>query len=352
MVEVSVALCTYNGERFITRQLESIMEQTLPPKEIVICDDGSSDSTCEIVEGFMERYPGKIKLYRNRERLGRNSNFSQAIGLCNCELIALSDQDDVFARDKLQKLARLIEEDRNCGLAFSNAAVVDESLNVLSDDLFSTIWPPFNRRRKRLLMEGRIYRVLMGNCPAIGCSMMFRSDLRPYILPIPAIFSHDVWIMAIAGLFTDVRFTEERLVFYRQHGRNVAGVQAGLAEKMRARLTLEAQDYYDEVRHSLGCWTLLRERVRGFEGDPMMMGDRYEEALRLMEKRVGYLRDRLNVASLDTSIWGRVYGVAKLSLLNRYHKFGRGSYDLLRDLLAIGLRSRDKFLRFLRRIPG
>ncbi len=350
--EISVALCTYNGERFIARQLESILEQTLQPREIVICDDNSSDATCEIIEAFMDRYPRKIKLYKNPERMGRNRNFSQAIGLCASELIALSDQDDVFAEDKFEKLVNLLERDSRRGLVFSNAAVVDENFKVLSNDLFSIIWPPFNQRRKRLLKEGRIYQVLARNSPAIGCSMVFRSDLRRYILPIPEEYPHDFWIMAITGLFADIGFTEERLVFYRQHGQNIAGVQSGLLRKMMTRLTANAQDYYDEVKHGLDCWKLLEERIESFERDPDKIEERYEEALRIVKKKLFYFKERLDIASRDTNIVKRASRIAKLSCRNYYYRYGRGSYDFLRDLLVTGLRSRDLLKDQLRKSAG
>jgi glycosyltransferase involved in cell wall biosynthesis len=94
---ISIAMASYNGGRFIGRQLQSFANQSLLPSQLVICDDGSSDDTVAIVEEFAARAPFDVQLVINPERLGYNRNFAKAIGLCTGDLIFLSDQDDECA---------------------------------------------------------------------------------------------------------------------------------------------------------------------------------------------------------------------------------------------------------------
>src|SRR6266567_6944512 len=101
---ISVAMCTYNGARFLREQLESIAAQSRLPDELVVCDDGSTDETVETIKAFVGRAPFAVRLEINSKNLGSTKNFEKAIGLCEGEIIALADQDDVW---KPQKLAVL-----------------------------------------------------------------------------------------------------------------------------------------------------------------------------------------------------------------------------------------------------
>src|SRR5687767_8613501 len=103
-MSVSVALCSYNGAAYIAEQLRSIAEQTLLPEELVICDDGSSDSTVAIIRAFASEAPFKVLLFQNEQKLGVARNFQKALSLCTGDIIAMSDQDDVWMPIKLEKL--------------------------------------------------------------------------------------------------------------------------------------------------------------------------------------------------------------------------------------------------------
>lgn len=102
-LSISVAMCTYNGSAFLQEQLDSIAAQTRLPDELVICDDGSSDSTVDIVERFAHGVSFRVQLFRNPQNLGSTRNFEQAMRLCTGDLIALSDQDDVWMPEKLAR---------------------------------------------------------------------------------------------------------------------------------------------------------------------------------------------------------------------------------------------------------
>lgn len=100
----SVALCTFNGEKYISEQIESILNQTSPIDEIVVCDDGSTDKTIDILNDYQTKYPSVFKIFKNEENLGFIKNFEKAILLCTQDIILLSDQDDVWETNKVEVL--------------------------------------------------------------------------------------------------------------------------------------------------------------------------------------------------------------------------------------------------------
>ena len=103
-MKLSVAMCTYNGEQHVNEQLESILKQTMTVDEIIICDDGSTDKTIQIIEQFQMNFPNIITLHRNSFNLGSNKNFEKAITLCSGDYIFLSDQDDIWKINKVEKI--------------------------------------------------------------------------------------------------------------------------------------------------------------------------------------------------------------------------------------------------------
>jgi len=109
----SVALCTYNGSKLLPEQLSSILKQSAPPHQIVVCDDGSTDQTNQIVNDFMMRFPAILwKHVVNTENLGVVRNFEKAIGLCEEEIVFLSDQDDVWMPEKASKMLQFFGNHR------------------------------------------------------------------------------------------------------------------------------------------------------------------------------------------------------------------------------------------------
>src|SRR4029077_8380451 len=112
---LSIAMCTYNGARFLPEQLESIAAQTRLPDELVVCDDGSADESAEIVRNFGKNAPFPVRLELNEKNLGATKNFEKAIGLCQGDLISLADQDDVWKPQKLSKLWLVFQENPGAG---------------------------------------------------------------------------------------------------------------------------------------------------------------------------------------------------------------------------------------------
>src|SRR6266849_8380108 len=137
---VSVALCTYNGARYLTPQLASILSQTLSPDELVICDDGSEDGTLDLLRAFSQTARFAVRIFENQHaRLGSTKNFEKAIELCTGDLIALADQDDVWRPHKLDHLCRSLGENPSAGYAFSDAELVSATGRGLGQTLWNSV---------------------------------------------------------------------------------------------------------------------------------------------------------------------------------------------------------------------
>src|ERR1700682_2731847 len=145
---LSVAMCTYNGARFLAEQLESIATQTRLPDRLVVCDDCSTDGSVEILKSFARHSPFAVRLEINKNNLGSTKNFEKAIGLCQGEVIALADQDDIWYSKKLERIEAVFADRPSVGVVFSDADVVDENKIPLGFRLWRTAGLSPARRKR------------------------------------------------------------------------------------------------------------------------------------------------------------------------------------------------------------
>jgi len=254
----SVALCTYNGSRFLSEQLQSIRSQSRLPNELVICDDGSNDNTVNIIKSFAVDAPFPVRLQVNPSNLGSTKNFELAISRCSGDAIALSDQDDVWQKDKLAQMERVLLHSPSVGAVFSDADVVDDQLNPLGYKLWDRYG--FKGRRRRRLVEGRAFQVLLDQYAVTGATLAFRSWLKEWFIPIPACWMHDAWIAAVTAAVSGMSIIEEPLIWYRQHAQNqVGGQKPPLPEFLRAAFRENSAFYHNYVNQL----KLLRQRLTG-----------------------------------------------------------------------------------------
>src|SRR5215213_2898715 len=151
-MKISVAMCTYNGAELLPAQLQSIITQSRPPDEIVICDDRSTDDTQALIKKFATDSPIPITLHINQQNLGSVKNFERAISLCTGDVIALSDQDDVWRSDKLERFETVLNSSPTAGLVFSDADVVDENLKPLNRRMWDEVG--FDIHKRKLVRMG------------------------------------------------------------------------------------------------------------------------------------------------------------------------------------------------------
>lgn len=206
---VSIAMCTYNGEKNIEEQISSILNQSYQNIELIIVDDISTDNTIKIIENFM-KYDKRIKLFRNECNLGYVRNFAKAISLTNGKFIALSDQDDIWLINKIEILLSEIE---NNILIYSDAILVDEQGNNLNKNLI--------KNNKNFVSGNCTIPLLFNNCVS-GNTVLFKRELIKYILPIPKYIEfHDHWIALIASFVGTIKYSKNPLIEYRRHPNQV-----------------------------------------------------------------------------------------------------------------------------------
>jgi len=205
---VSVALCTYNGEKHIAEQIDSIISQTYPNIEIVICDDQSNDSTIEILNQYALKFPF-ISIHQNNKNLGFVKNFEQAISKCSGDYIALSDQDDIWMAEKLNTLiANIADSD----LIYHDSNFIDDFGKLIPDRKMSDHYRSYDGQSNLPF--------LTSNCVA-GHAMLFKRCLISTILPFNPEFYHDWWITFVAITIGKIKAIPNVLVNYRQHEKSV-----------------------------------------------------------------------------------------------------------------------------------
>jgi glycosyltransferase involved in cell wall biosynthesis len=255
---VSVVMATYNGERFLREQMESLLNQSYTNLEIVIVDDASTDTTIPILDEYVLNN-NKIRLYKSEVNLGYIKNFEKGILLCKGEYIALSDQDDIWLPEKI---SRLMDSREDHPLVYCNSELIDgngKELGIKLTDLKNLIdfWSPLN--------------YVVGGT-ASGHAMLVKKEVILASLPLPLLVTHDYWIGFVSTFYGKLKYIDEALVLYRQHGGNVVGVTAGSAKATKYRRPQQERN------------ELARQRIR-------MMYDKCPDQLR-DEKMVFYALDK------------------------------------------------------------
>ncbi len=322
---VSVAMCTYNGARYVREQLQSIARQTLAADELVICDDGSQDQTLEMVAEFAAGLALRVRLERNSHALGCTGNFERAIRLCSGDIIVLADQDDVWRADKLAVIAHTFARHPAAGYVFSDAEMVNEAGRWLGFSL----WEALGFDPRRFVPSQQVEMLLKRNV-VTGAAAAFRSSLRDRLLPIPPAWRHDYWIALLGSIFSFGVPIAERLFLYRRHLAQQMGCgKDTLLAKIRISLAAEPDYGAKAVRMSE-----LRERAEAYSRAASCPS----ASLELVKEKELHLAHRALIRS--------AHGGARLArLLNeaasgRYQRFSLSWSSMIRDLMAAAASSR------------
>ena len=237
---LSVALCTYNGESFLQEQLNSILNQSEPIDEIVICDDHSSDATVKIINNYQTKFPEIIKLHINEVSLGPIKNFEKAIGLCNGEIIFLSDQDDVWVKDKVKKITKKFQGNPSLDAVFTNANLINQNGVLLGKTLFKNL--NFSLEEQKKWSEGKAFKeILYYRNKITGATMAFKKSLFEKVMPFLILknYWHDAQLGLHAAMENKLDWIDEPLIEYRIHDKQQVGIGNGTtlsaSEKISSR---------------------------------------------------------------------------------------------------------------------
>ena len=217
MEKVDILLATYNGEKYLREQIDSILNQTHAEFRLLISDDGSKDGTREILNEYKEK-DSRIEVFFQENNLGVVKNFEFLLGKVEAKYYMFSDQDDIWKETKIEKSLNRIEE--GFDLVYSDLEVVDENLNVT----YSSYWKLkgiYNKIKKYNNFEA-----LYLNNFVTGCTLISRKELINTFMPLPntsKFVLHDYWISLIISQNGKIAYIEEPLIKYRQHKNNKVG---------------------------------------------------------------------------------------------------------------------------------
>jgi glycosyltransferase involved in cell wall biosynthesis len=250
--KISVALCTYNGEQYIEAQLRSIVNQTWPVDEIIICDDRSSDDTINILKRFSQEGFKDVKVFTNSKNVGAKFNFEKALQYCSGDLILLSDQDDIWQATKVEKFINFFHQHSQALGVFSNGKVIDQrgiERNQLLWDSVHFDEEAFAYIRKFGLLD---YLLNMGSA-VTGASLALRKEALEYVLPfrLMDLLWHDEWIALRLASLDKLYWLNEPLIAYRVHAQQQVGIPSQ-----------EEMHMYGEQFHRELAGTVTEEELR------------------------------------------------------------------------------------------
>ncbi|MHA8050431.1 glycosyltransferase family 2 protein [Aquirufa sp. ROCK-SH2] len=224
---ISVALCTYNGEKFLEQQLTSILNQTMMVSEVVVFDDGSKDASLEILQNFKASAPFPVLIHQNSENLGSSKNFENCISTCQGEFIFLCDQDDIWDRHKVEKQIAYLNEHPDQDAVFSNAIMINQLGVPTGKTSFEQI--EFTHEAQQHWVSGNSFDILLRGYVVTGATLAIRSKIIPEVFPIPAIINeliHDGWMALWLAINNRIGFLKDALVFYREHEQQQVGLKS------------------------------------------------------------------------------------------------------------------------------
>ncbi|MFH0702003.1 MAG: glycosyltransferase family 2 protein [bacterium] len=238
---VSIAMATYNGEKFLHEQLDSIYNQTYKNIEIVATDDCSNDNTVKILEEYKKKYG--LKYYINEKRLGFKRNFERAVSLCRGKYIAFSDQDDIWASEKIETMINKINGN---SLIHSDGFIINENNKIIADSMKEYL--DLDTDMRKIESKSNIW----------GCTILFKSEILEKALPIPDREGYDWWFSIVASKMNGVKYLEDKLIMYRKHQNNATS-----RSQLRLTLTeiykMTVRPIYMKLR-TIRRYRILRQR--------------------------------------------------------------------------------------------
>lgn len=260
---VDIIMATYNGEMYVSEQIDSILNQTYKNFKLYIRDDGSSDNTIEIIKKYVNLYPNKIVLVEDsKANLGSIGNFNELISYSKNKYCMFCDQDDIWLNNKIEiTLDEMKKLELNYGkntpiLIHTDLKVVNDKLEIIEESFwnYTGINPNLNNYNRLLVMN-----------TVTGCTMMINDSLKQIIEHIPKECEmHDWWIAIVASVTGKIGVLNEQTILYRQHNNNVAGAVSknGYANKIRKIFELKNK-YNNQIEQA----KLFREKYNSKMSD-------------------------------------------------------------------------------------
>lgn len=323
-MKISVVMATYNGERYLQEQLDSLARQARLPDELVVTDDCSNDETVNILQEFAESAPFEVRIFRNDTNLGYAQNFARAIELSTGELIFLSDQDDVWFRDKIAVMEAYALKNPEAQVIMCDAALTDARLNDTG-----------------LTKLGQIRSAgLSDDSFVMGCCCAVRKNLLDICMPMPDGFgSHDGWIVSFATGLKRRHIIEETLQYYRRHSANSSQFivnRTKRVSRLSVRLYRWRQSLFPRGSDAIGDAICRRELfIEGLENALLKAKVGWRDELSAMlareKKKLLGLKRRKDIR--EKRLLSRIREAVKDLLAGEYRHYA-GLKSAIRDILG------------------
>ena len=321
-LDISIAMCTYNGSRFLIEQLESIAAQNRLPDELIICDDCSVDTTPEILERFRQRASFPVRVELNQENRGSTKNFERAVELCQGEVIALADQDDIWHPEKLSRVMEALRRDKGVGAVFSDAELIDAEGRPQAKTLWGSVF--FTSREQKKFEDGKELRIMLKHPRVTGATMAFRSKFRGLVLPIPSSQIHDHWIALLIASVSHLAPIRTALIQYRKHDAQQIGPGDIDSPWQQIRVSRQmGRDYLSEAERFSEVYDRLCDRCATFRP--------HSYALGLIQQKIRHQKSR---GSFPSSKVSRIPPIVREIASLRYWRYSNGLGSVAKDLLV------------------
>jgi glycosyltransferase involved in cell wall biosynthesis len=322
-LSLSIAMCTFNGSRFLPAQLQSIASQTRLPDELVICDDASSDGSGSIVADFARGAPFPVRFIRNSSNIGSTRNFEKAISLCVGSIVTLADQDDVWYPHKLDRIEKALLTSPAAVAVFSDADLIDGDSRRLDGRLWKSF--SFGTREQNQFANGDELKILVKHPVITGATLAFRNQFLELLLPIPTSQVHDTWITFLLAACGQLVPIAEPLMQYRRHQAQQIGPgrMTLRARFVQARNT-GPQFYFDEIQRFHQLYERLESRRASFS--------RAERSLSEIKRKISHREHRARLPRASTA---RIPAVIREILNGGYWRYSEGWESVAKDVFGI-----------------
>jgi hypothetical protein len=316
---ISIAMAVYNGERYLSEQLNSLLRQSRLPDEMVVSDDASTDSTVEIIREFAARAPFPVNVILNDRNAGCTTNYERAIARCRGDIVFMCDCDDVWHQQRISATEEAFAAFPNAGVALCDAELIDEASRPLGRFLWE--WRGYRRPDRYAV---RVEQTSFDRAiPCYGPTVAFRGRMKPLILPMPQapIFrlagqdTFITWCIFGSGAGT-LALINAPLLSYRQHS----------AQNTKQFEQVNLPRWQARGERPLTFLAPLVERLESEVARTMSINHAMREAA------LRHWRSRCN---LPDSKLRRLPVVLREFLSGRYGEFSAGWQTALKDLLFV-----------------
>lgn len=318
-MKISIAIATYNGEAYLQQQLDSFLNQTRRPDEVVVSDDNSTDNTVDILNSFKLMAPFDVKLIENKENVGYKNNFERALQQVSGELIFMSDQDDVWFENKIDHIVNLVSQHPDTQVFIHDTEITDGDLN-----------PSGRTKMGQIRAMGEDMRgMVMGTCSVV------RKSFIDLCVPMPdEILGHDDWIHLIAQKLETRKVIDTSLQYYRIHGTNTSDNIANTPKKISLvnhvfKSISDKKKLKDKLNRRLKYNILFKDWFIKTCSKSWAKTD-YQEMIDKVDFEITSLKNRIKVYNLNRGI--RPFFCLKM-LINGEYASSSGFKSFFKDLI-------------------